>query len=75
MAQCGGKRRPLEPVDAEAWRRRLEETEAHSGPVRRLCLQMAAADGGLAEWLDGHPFVVPVEDVESGESGMALMLL
>ncbi len=35
---------------------------------------MAAADQGLAAWLAGHPHLVP-PDVESGESGVALLML
>jgi len=68
-------RRPREPVDAEAWRRRVEAAEAHTGPVRRIRQQMADADLGLAAWLADHPFLVPVQEVESGESGVALLLL
>jgi len=49
--------------------------EAHTGPVRRIRQQMADADLGLAAWLADHPFLVPAQEVESGESGVSLLLL
>ena len=67
-------RRPKAPRDVEAWRRAIEQAEAHAAPVRRLRDQMAEADAGLAPWLKGHRYLLPA-DVEVGESGMALLLL
>ena len=67
-------RRPKRPGAVEEWRRSVEAAEAHSRPVSRLRDQMAAADSGLVAWLKGHRFLVPTA-VESGESGMALLLL
>ena len=68
-------RRPRIPADVEAWRRRVEAAELHSEPVPRLRDQMASVDCGLVKWLAEHPFLVPTELVESGESRMALLLL
>jgi ribonuclease HI len=67
-------RRPQVPVDVAAWRRSVEAAEAHSAPVPRLREQMAAADAGLAAWVTGHQYLPPAP-VETGESGMALLLL
>ena len=67
-------RRPRVSRDVQAWRRSVEAAEAHSAPVSRLREQMAEADKGLAAWVKGHRYLVPTA-VESGESGMALMLL
>ena len=58
----------------EIWRRGVEASEAHSGPVLRLKQQMAGLDAGLAGWVKGHRYLVPTA-VESGESGMALLML
>ena len=67
-------RQPKEPVDVEVWRQKVEAAEAHSAPVPRLRQQMAGADAGLAVWIKEHRYLVPT-DVESGESGMALLML
>ena len=61
-------------MDAAAWRRAVEAAEAHAGPVLRLRHQMAEVDAGLVSWIKEHPWLVPTA-VESGESGMALLLL
>ncbi len=65
---------PREPIDAEAWRRTAEESEAFAAPVPRLRQQMGAADEGLAAWVKGHPYLMPAE-VDQGESGIALLIL
>ena len=67
-------RRPRQPRDAAAWRLAVEASEAHTAPIPRLRDQMAAADIGLVPWLKGHRYLMPTA-VESGESGMALLLL
>ena len=67
-------RQPKVPGAVEAWRRSVEAAEAHSRPVPRLREQMAAADAGLMAWVKEHRYLVP-SAVESGESGMALLLL
>ena len=67
-------RKPRELLDVKAWRREVLAAEAHSGPVQRLRVQMDEADSGLAAWITGHRFLVPAA-VESGESGMALLIL
>ena len=58
----------------EVWRQRVEASEAHCVVVPRLREQMAGADAGLAVWIKEHRYLVPT-DVESGESGMALLML
>ena len=62
------------PADVSAWRRTVEQAEAHSAPVPRLRGQMEAADAGLASWVRLHRYLVP-SAVEGRESGMALLLL
>ena len=67
-------RTPQLPHDAIAWRRTVEEAEAHCLPVLRLKDQMAAADAGLVAWIQEHRYLTPTA-VENGESGMALLIL
>jgi hypothetical protein len=67
-------RRPCIGADVTAWRQSVEAAEAYAAPVPRLRQQMAAADAGLALWVKQHRYLLP-SAVETGESGMALLLL
>ena len=74
----GSRVRPIANVLGNLAREKGSEIVA---PVRwgglgglQASVQMAAADSGLVAWLKGHRFLVPTA-VESGESGMALLLL
>lgn len=60
--------------DVLAWRRRVQEAEKYQAAPLRTRQMMTAQDRHLAGWVHGHRYLRPV-DVQSGESGMALLLL
>jgi hypothetical protein len=67
-------RRPCRPMDVQAWRAGTLQREQFQAPVVPLQTQLADSNAGLADWIRNHRYLRPVE-VESGESGMALLLL
>jgi hypothetical protein len=67
-------RRPRVPRDVQAWKARVQLAEEAAPPAVRLRDQMAASNAELAMWLRNHRYLAAT-DVDSGESGMALLLL
>jgi hypothetical protein len=67
-------RRPRVAVDIASGRQQDRLREAAGASVPRLRETMAGVDAGLADWLRGHRYITPAP-VESGESGMALLIL
>ena len=52
----------------------MEQGERGGAGALRVREQVATSNEGLAEWLRGHRYLLAAE-LESGESGMALLLL
>lgn len=67
-------RRPREPVDAAAWKTGVLAAEQFAAPVVRLRSQRLESNAALADWVRQHRYLSPT-DLDSGESGMALLLL
>ena len=65
---------PRQPADWVSWRRRTEAAEQYQAPPPRTRNVIVTANAALVPWLRQHPYLQPAE-VESGESGMALLLL
>ena len=67
-------RRPHAFMDAVVWKACVLDAEQFALPIVRLRDQLVECNAGLAEWVRRHRYLTPIE-VESGESGMALLML
>ena len=67
-------RRPRQPLDAEAWKSAVLVAEQFAVPTVRTRERMAQSNAGLVEWVRNHRHLAPA-DKDTGESGMALLIL
>ena len=67
-------RRPHALLDALLWKECVLHAEQFALPTVRLREQRVECNAGLADWIRQHRHLRPT-DVESGESGMALLML